>query len=115
VCVLISFAVVGGRTVRIRTVRTTRKEGTIFEAACWHKIEVVWSVFLLQLGHTDQAVQQTVGTFFKALFSGWVIQLYGFGTFFKAEFVGDSFGAVRYFLLAGNCEFAADMYFPEAE
>jgi hypothetical protein len=34
---------------------------------------------------------------------------------FKAEFVGDSFGVVRYFLLAGNCEFVVDMYFPEAE
>jgi hypothetical protein len=79
------------------------------------KIEAVWSVFLLQLGCTDQAVQQTVGTFFKVLFSRWAVQLYRFGTFFKAEFVGDSFGAVRYFLLAGNCEFAADMYFSEAE
>jgi hypothetical protein len=29
--------------------------------------------------------------------------------------VGDSFGVVRYFFLAGNCEFATDMYFPEVE
>jgi hypothetical protein len=29
--------------------------------------------------------------------------------------VGDSFGVVRYFLLAGNCEFVANMYFLEAE
>jgi hypothetical protein len=41
--------------------------------------------------------------------------LYGFNTFSKAEFVGDSFGVVRYFLLAGNCEFVANMYFLEAE
>jgi hypothetical protein len=34
---------------------------------------------------------------------------------FKAKFVGDSFGAVRYFLLAENCEFVVDMYFLEAE
>jgi hypothetical protein len=33
----------------------------------------------------------------------------------RGRFVGDSFGAVRYFLLAGNCEFVADMYFPEDE
>jgi hypothetical protein len=35
--------------------------------------------------------------------------------FFKEEFVGDNFGAVRYFFLDGNCDFVADMYFPEAE
>jgi hypothetical protein len=35
--------------------------------------------------------------------------------FFKAELVGDNFGAMRYFLLAENCEFVADMYFLEAE
>jgi hypothetical protein len=29
--------------------------------------------------------------------------------------VGDRFGVVRYFLLDRNCEFVADMYFPEAE
>jgi hypothetical protein len=29
--------------------------------------------------------------------------------------VGDSFGAMRYFLLARNCEFVADIYFPEVE
>jgi hypothetical protein len=47
------------------------------------KIDVVWSVFLLHLGHTNHVVQHTMGTFFK-LFSRWVVQLYEFGTFFKA-------------------------------
>jgi hypothetical protein len=49
------------------------------------------------------------------LFSEWVVQLCEFGTIFKVDFVGDRFGAVRYFLLAGNCEFVVDMYFPEVE
>jgi hypothetical protein len=53
------------------------------------EIEAIWSVFLLQLGCTDKAVQQTVGMFFKALFSGWAVQLYGFDMVFKAEFVGE--------------------------
>jgi hypothetical protein len=29
--------------------------------------------------------------------------------------VGDSFGAMKFFLLVGNCEFVVDMYFPEFE
>jgi hypothetical protein len=35
--------------------------------------------------------------------------------FFKPTFVGDSCGAVSYFLLAGNCEFVVDMYFTESK
>jgi hypothetical protein len=29
--------------------------------------------------------------------------------------VGDNFGVVMYFLLAGKCEFVVDMYFPKFE
>jgi hypothetical protein len=50
VCVSIYFVVVGGHTVRIRTVRTVRKEGTIFEADCWHKNRGCLECFLVVAG-----------------------------------------------------------------
>jgi hypothetical protein len=63
-CVLISFAAVGGHTVQIRTVCTARSEGTIFEAACWHENRGCLQCFFLLLGRTVKVVQQTVGMFF---------------------------------------------------
>jgi hypothetical protein len=49
-CVLISFVVVGGHTVRFRTVCTTRKEGMSFEANCWHKNRGCFECFLVAAG-----------------------------------------------------------------
>jgi hypothetical protein len=34
---------------------------------------------------------------------------------FKAKFCGEQFWCCEVFFLAGNCEFVADMYFPEAK
>jgi hypothetical protein len=49
-CVLISFVVVGGHTVRICTVRIARREGTIFEVACWHGNRGCLQCFLVAIG-----------------------------------------------------------------
>jgi hypothetical protein len=57
-------AVVGGRTVRIRTVRTTRRKGTIFKAGCWHEFRGKSEVFFAAEGISVLSVQQTVGTIF---------------------------------------------------
>jgi hypothetical protein len=50
VCVLISFAAIGGRTVWICTVRTARRESMIFEAVCWHRNRGCLECFLAAIG-----------------------------------------------------------------
>jgi hypothetical protein len=83
-CVLISFVVVGGRTVRIRTVYTTRREGTIFEAACWHKNRGCLECFLVDVGSYCSGHTTDCGHNFLGIVFEWVVQLYKFGTIFKA-------------------------------
>jgi hypothetical protein len=45
-------------------IRTSRREGTIFEAACWHENRGCLECFLAAAGPYCSAVQQTVGMFF---------------------------------------------------
>jgi hypothetical protein len=67
----------------------SREEGTEIRAFAGTVFEADFGSSLLQKGHPVQSVHQPVGTNFKVLcFSGWVILLYGFGTFSKAEIVG---------------------------
>jgi hypothetical protein len=66
---LSEFSVVGGRTIRIRTVcivRTAREKGTEIEAG----LDTVFEEFLLLLARTEQFVQQAVGTVFEVQFLG---------------------------------------------
>jgi hypothetical protein len=90
----------GGRTVRIRTVRTTRKRACFSRQIVGTKIEVVWSVSCCRKGYV-QSVRTTVvwHMFFEVLFSGWVVQQYGFGTVFLGRFLWDCLGVVSGFLL----------------
>jgi hypothetical protein len=90
-------------------------EGTIFEAVLWHENRgSFFGVFLLLLGRTVQAVQHSVGHVFLGTYFEEVVQLYGFGHVFQGKnFVGQ-ICCCEVFFLAGNCEYVAVMYFPEA-
>jgi hypothetical protein len=90
-------------------------EGMIFEAACWHGNQGCLECFLAVVGLYCSDCTTDCGHGFLGIVLERVVQLYGFGTNFKEEIVGDSFGVVRYFLLDGNCEFVVDMYFPKVE
>jgi hypothetical protein len=87
----------------------------IFKAACWHKNQGYLECFLIVVGPYYSGHTSYYGHGFLGIFLERAIQLYGFGTNFKEEIARDNFGAVRYFLLDGNCEFVADMYFREVE
>jgi len=78
------------------------KEGTKIKARTGTIFEAVEGFFLLLLGHTDQSVQQTVGTLFKVLFSGQVVQQYGLGMFFEEEYLGAVLVCCKWISLAGT-------------
>jgi hypothetical protein len=104
-----------GRTVRIRTVRTTRRGHDFRGCPLARKSRQIFlEVFLLLLGRTVQVVQHSVGHVFLGTNFEEVVQLYGFGHVFQGKnFVGQ-ICCCEVFFLAGNCEFAVVMYFPEA-
>jgi hypothetical protein len=84
------FSVVGGRTVRIRTVHTIPYSRTMDLAQksrhFGHRISRQISVFCsLFLGRTEQSVQLTVGTENEVEEA---VQQYGFGTENEADFCG---------------------------
>jgi hypothetical protein len=60
---LSEFSVVGGRTVRMRTIRTGKGKGTKMEA----RLGTVFKEFLLLSGRTEQSIQQVVVTIFEVL------------------------------------------------
>jgi hypothetical protein len=105
VSVLIFIVVVGGRTVRIRTVRTARKEGTNFEAGR-HKIDAVLRVFLLQQGRTDQSYNRLWACFPRCCFLGGSYSSTDLAHFPRQNLWGQNLGDVSGFLLLLNCNFA---------
>jgi hypothetical protein len=114
-CECCSHLLLLGRTVRIRTVRTTRREGTIFEATSWHENRGCLVGFLVVVGpycagRTTYCWHGFLGTVFEE-----AVQLYGFGHEFQDKILWGTVWCCEVFFLAGNCEFVADMYFPEAE
>jgi hypothetical protein len=66
------------------------------------------------LGRTMQAVQHYVGHEFLGTNFKEVVQLYGFGHDFQGRKLWGHICCCEVFFLAGNCERAAVMYFPEA-
>jgi hypothetical protein len=80
--------------------------GTIIEASL--------EVFLLLLGRTVQVVQHSVGHIFLGTNFKEAVQMYGFGHDFQGRKLWGQICCCEVFFLAGNCECAAVMYFPEA-
>jgi hypothetical protein len=80
-----------------------QEEGTIFKAVCGHGNRGCFEHSLLQKGAVQIRLYSRLrAQIFEVLFSGWVVQQYGLGTIFKADFWRDSLGVVSGFLLAVN-------------
>jgi hypothetical protein len=90
------------------------EEGTKIEAVLAQFSRQISRVLLVVVGPYRTVCTTDCCTIFEVQFSGRVVQQYGLGTNYEADF-GTVLGVVSGFFLAGNCDFVADMYFPEAE